>query len=162
MTRPSISLRRSHIESTSFYNSVMAVLSRGRARVHKARKTMFLMISPPPASINVLLRSELVTFLISFRFWWPESSKEHRRTSILGVLRLRAKNPLLSDRSARRFAQDDGVVGVLKNLPVECAKNSKIKKVTTPQHSSNNQVTGRCEKIDLLEFLRFYFRSGAI
>jgi hypothetical protein len=52
-----------------------------------------------------------VTFLISFRFWWPEGCDEHLPIIILGVLRLRARNPLLRDRSARRFAQDDGSVG---------------------------------------------------
>ena len=36
---------------------------------------------------------------------WPESSEEHLPTSIAGVLRLRAINPLLCHRSARRFAQ---------------------------------------------------------
>jgi hypothetical protein len=45
-----------------------------------------------------------------------------------GVLRLRAVNPLLGDRSARRFAQDDGLVGVLKSIPVGCAKNKKNQK----------------------------------
>ena len=55
--------------------------------------------------IGGALRSEAVTFLISVRFWWPESYEEHRLTSIVGVLRLRAINPLLSSRSARRFAQ---------------------------------------------------------
>jgi hypothetical protein len=39
--------------------------------------------------------------------------KSMRRLSILGVLRLRAVSPLLSDRSARRFAQDDDSVGEL-------------------------------------------------
>ena len=38
---------------------------------------------------------------------WPESSEEHLPASIAGVLRLRAINPLLCDRSAGRFAQDD-------------------------------------------------------
>src|SRR5216683_6142194 len=50
------------------------------------------------------------------------------KTSILGVLRLRAVNPLLGDRSARRFAQDDGLVGVLKNILVGCTKTREIKK----------------------------------
>ncbi len=35
---------------------------------------------------------------------WPESSEEHLPASIAGVLRLRAINPLLCDRSAGRFA----------------------------------------------------------
>src|SRR5216683_1936900 len=47
------------------------------------------------------------------------------KTSILGVLRLRAVNPLLGDTSARRFAQDDGLVGVLKNIPVGCTENKR-------------------------------------
>ena len=72
-----------------------------------------------------------MTFLISVRFWWPESYEEQRQTSIVGVLRLRAMNPLLSDRSAWRFAQDDGFVGGLKNSLVGCVKTTKIKKVTT-------------------------------
>ena len=45
---------------------------------------------------------------------WPESPTENR-LSILGVLRLRAVGPLLSDRPARRFAQDDNSVGELTN-----------------------------------------------
>jgi hypothetical protein len=34
--------------------------------------------------------------------------------SIAGVLRLRAIKPIVCDRSAKRFAQDDGFVGGLK------------------------------------------------
>src|ERR1700691_3563011 len=79
------------------------------------------------------LRSEAVTFLVSFGFWWLESCEEHRLTSIVGVLRLRAINSLLSDRSARRFAQDDGLVGVLKTVWLGVTKTRKIKKVTTSQ-----------------------------
>ena len=67
-------------------------------------------------------------FFDFFQVLRPESSEEHRPTAILGVLRLRARNPLLSGRSATRFAQDDGLVGVLKNLLVGCAKTTKIKK----------------------------------
>src|ERR1700689_4336645 len=74
------------------------------------------------------LRSEAVTFLVSFGFWWLESCEEHRLTSIVGVLRLRAINPLLSDRSARRFAQDDGLVGVLKQQSVGRDKNAENQK----------------------------------
>jgi hypothetical protein len=62
---------------------------------------------------------------------WPESCEEHRPISIAGVLRLRAVDPLLGDWSARRFAQDDGLVGGLKNIPIRWAKNGK--KVTTSQ-----------------------------
>jgi hypothetical protein len=54
-----------------------------------------------------------------------ESSEEHRPTTILGVLRLRARNPLLSGRSARRFAQDDGLAWSLKNLLVGCRGGEK-------------------------------------
>jgi hypothetical protein len=51
-----------------------------------------------------------------------ESSQEHLPTSIAGVprprsgqaLRLRAIKPTVCDRSAKRFAQDDGFVGGLK------------------------------------------------
>jgi hypothetical protein len=42
---------------------------------------------------------------------WLESWEEHLPTSIAGVLRLRAISRPLCDRSARRFAQDDGFVG---------------------------------------------------
>jgi hypothetical protein len=40
----------------------------------------------------------------------PESSQEHLPTSIAGVLRLRAIKPSVCDRTAKRFAQDDGFV----------------------------------------------------
>jgi hypothetical protein len=57
------------------------------------------------------------------------------KMSTVGVLRLRARSPWLSDRSARRFAptagrgrQDDGLVGVLKNLLVGCVKTTKNQK----------------------------------
>jgi hypothetical protein len=46
---------------------------------------------------------------------WLESFKEHLPTIIAGVLRLRAIGRPLCDRSAWRFAQDDGFVG-LKNF----------------------------------------------
>jgi hypothetical protein len=39
-----------------------------------------------------------------------ESPKEHLLTSIAEVLRLRAIKPIVCDRSAKRFAQDDGFV----------------------------------------------------
>jgi hypothetical protein len=38
------------------------------------------------------------------------------KISILGVLRLRAIKPSVCDRSAKRFAKDDGFVGGLKGL----------------------------------------------
>jgi hypothetical protein len=42
---------------------------------------------------------------------WLESFEEHLPTIIAGVLRLGAIRRPLCDRSARRFAQDDGFVG---------------------------------------------------
>jgi hypothetical protein len=47
-------------------------------------------------------------------YLWPESSEQHLPKNIAEVLRLRAVEPSLCDRSARRFAQDDGLVRVLK------------------------------------------------
>jgi hypothetical protein len=44
---------------------------------------------------------------------WQKSSEQYLPTSIAGVLRLRYKTSLW-DRYARRFAQDDGLVRVLK------------------------------------------------
>ena len=41
---------------------------------------------------------------------WPESSEQHLPMVVAGVLRLRAIKPSLDDRSAGRFAQDDGFV----------------------------------------------------
>src|ERR1700685_3246784 len=38
----------------------------------------------------------------------PESSQEHLPTSIARVLRLRAIKPSVCEKSAKRFAQDDG------------------------------------------------------
>ena len=71
---------------------------------------------------------------------WPESSEEHLPTSIAGVLRLRAINPLLCDRSARRFAptarrgrQDDAFLEGIKQHLVGCKKHEKIEKVTGSQ-----------------------------
>ena len=58
---------------------------------------------------------------------WLESSEEHLPTSIAGVLRLRAISRPLCDRSARRFAQDDGFVGGEKH-PVSYAENTKRSK----------------------------------
>jgi hypothetical protein len=56
------------------------------------------------------------------------SYEEHRLTSIVGVLRLRAINPLLSGISARRFAQDDCFVEVLNNSLVGRDKNAQNQK----------------------------------
>jgi hypothetical protein len=54
--------------------------------------------------------------------------EEHLPTSIAEVLRLRAIEPLLSDRSGRRCAQDDGFAGRLKTSVSEC-KMTKHEKV---------------------------------
>jgi hypothetical protein len=45
-----------------------------------------------------------------------ESLQEHLPTTIAGVLRLRAIKPSVRDRSAKRFAQDDGFVGGWKYM----------------------------------------------
>ena len=63
----------------------------------------------------------------------PESSQEHLPTSIAGVLRLRAIKPSVCDRSAKRFAQDDGFVGGLETADWICRKHEKIEKVTGSQ-----------------------------
>jgi hypothetical protein len=62
-----------------------------------------------------------------FNFLWPESCEEHLPVSIAGVLRLRAVSPVLSDRSSRRFAQDDDSVVGIKNIG-SSAKNKKRSK----------------------------------
>jgi hypothetical protein len=59
---------------------------------------------------------------------WPESSQEHLPTKIAGVLRLRALRPSVRDRSAKRFAQDDGFVGGLEIQLVGYAENTKRSK----------------------------------
>jgi hypothetical protein len=56
----------------------------------------------------------------------PESSQEHLRTSVAGVLRLRAIKPSVCDRSAKRFAQDDEFVGALEIQLVGDAENTKL------------------------------------
>jgi hypothetical protein len=58
----------------------------------------------------------------------PESSQEHLPTSIAGVLRLRAIRPSVCDRSAKRFAQDDGFVGGLKYSWLEMQKTRNDRK----------------------------------
>src|SRR3984957_1247150 len=58
---------------------------------------------------------------------WPESSEDQLPIIIAGVLRLRATSPLLSNRPARRFAQDDGFVEGSKNI-WSSAKNTKRSK----------------------------------
>jgi hypothetical protein len=57
-----------------------------------------------------------------------ESSQEQLQTSIAGVLRLRAINSSVCDRSAKRFAQDDGFVGGLKYSWLDMRKHEKIEK----------------------------------
>jgi hypothetical protein len=47
------------------------------------------------------------------------------RISTLEVLRLRAIKPSVCDRSAKRFAQDDGFVGGLEIQLVGYAENTK-------------------------------------
>src|SRR5580658_10211619 len=69
------------------------------------------------------LRLEAVTFKFPCSLW-PENPEEHLPTSIAGVLRLRAINPLLCDRSARRFAQDDAFFEGTEKYLVGC-KNAK-------------------------------------
>jgi hypothetical protein len=57
------------------------------------------------------------------------------KISILGVLRLRAIKPSVCDRSAKRFAQDDGFVGGLKGLEIQLvgyAENTKRSKKSQP------------------------------
>ena len=78
---------------------------------------------------------------------WPESSEEHLPTSIAGVLRLRAINPLLCDRSARRFAptarrgrQDDAFLEGTKQHLVGCKKHEKIEKVTGSLNEQTKSV----------------------
>jgi hypothetical protein len=58
----------------------------------------------------------------------PESSQEHLPTSIAGVLRLRAIKRSVCDRSAKRFAQDDGFVGGLKCSWLDMQKTRKDRK----------------------------------
>jgi hypothetical protein len=58
----------------------------------------------------------------------PESSQEHLQTSIAGVLRLRAIKLSVCDRSAKRFAQDDGFVGGLEYNWLNIQKTRKDRK----------------------------------
>jgi hypothetical protein len=55
------------------------------------------------------------------------------KISTAGVLRLRAKSAVSRDKSVRRSAQDDGVVGGLEIRLVGCRKHEKIEKVTGSQ-----------------------------
>ena len=61
--------------------------------------------------------------------------------SIAGVLLLRAVSPVLSDRSARRFAQDDDSVVGIKNIGSSAKKHEKIEKVTGSQDDKRRVVT---------------------
>jgi hypothetical protein len=64
-----------------------------------------------------------------------ENFQEHLPTSIAGVLRLRAIKPSVCDRSAKRFAQDDGFVGGLKGLEMQLVgyvENTKRSKEPQP------------------------------
>jgi len=71
------------------------------------------------------------------------------KQSTAEVLRLRAIKPSVYERSAKRFAQDDGFVGGLKGLeilPVGYAENAKkIGKVTGSQDDVF-VVSWRCKK----------------
>src|ERR1700742_1143698 len=71
-----------------------------------------------------------------FNFLWLESCEAHLPISIAGVLRLRAVSPVLSDRSARRFAQDDDSVVGIKNIG-SSAKNTKRSKKSQALRMTN-------------------------
>ena len=74
-----------------------------------------------------------------------ESSQEHLPTSIAGVLRLRAIKLSVCDRSAKRFAQDDGFVGELGIQLVGYRKHEKIEKVTGSR-DDNGKSEGSIER----------------
>ena len=112
------------LRGSSFYRLTMLCLPGSNLMNEFEFGTLCCVIFCPSAT----LWSEVVTFSVSFRVWWPESSEEHGPTSILEVLRLRARDPLLSDRAARRFAQDDGLVRVLKQQSVGRDKNAENQK----------------------------------
>ena len=65
------------------------------------------------AKQEIRVRSEVVTLFVFSGFGGRKALQSIRWSSILGVLRLRAVSPLLGERSARRFAQDDDSVGEL-------------------------------------------------
>ena len=75
---------------------------RGPKTMGEAQQSLLLY----PPLISPLSSRELVIFFDL----WSESFEQHLPASIAEVLRLRAVNPSLRDRSARRFAQDDGFV----------------------------------------------------
>src|SRR6267154_4004916 len=84
------------------------------------------------------------------------------KISSLGVLRLRAVNTLLGDRSARRFAQDDGLVrSSEKHSGGVYQKTREIKKVTTSQHDGF-VVSWRCKKQRLFCLLTWLPDSGEV
>src|SRR3981081_3214711 len=93
------------------------------------------------AKREIRVRSEVFLFYFSHRFGGRKAVKSIGQQASSGflrlrsgqALRLRAVNPLLGGRSARRFAQDDGLVGVLKNILVGVPKTREVKKVTTSQ-----------------------------
>src|SRR5580692_4309773 len=84
---------------------------------------------------------------------WLESFEEHLPTSIAGVLRLRAISRPLCDRSARRFAQDDGFVGGEKH-PVGYAENTK--------RSKKSQALGMTKRGELVLHLGSVARIDAV
>ena len=74
----------------------------------------------------------------------PESPQEHLPTSIAGVLRLRAMKPSVSDRSAKRSAQDDDFVVSWKRFARDdnsvCVVMIPLRRVTSslPRLSQSN------------------------
>ena len=73
-------------------------------------------------------------------------------TSIAGVLRLRAINPLLCDRSSRRFAQDDDFVGALKvTRSKRCVTRSTCEATLSPKRPRRQ---GSVRSIGFLMYMR--------
>jgi hypothetical protein len=84
---------------------------RSQASAHSwsvAKKTLLMKASELGEKQQVPPLRDFFIFRCNLR---PESFQEHLPTSIAGVLRLRAIKPSVCDRSAKRFAQDDGFVG---------------------------------------------------
>jgi hypothetical protein len=73
-------------------------------------------------SCQFRLSSKLSIVLCNSR---PESSRDHLPTTIAGVLRLRAIEPSACDGSAKRFAQDDGMVWGLEIQLVGHGENTR-------------------------------------
>ena len=98
--------------------------------------------------------------------WWPKAPSSTGRTSIAEVLRLRAINSLIRDRSAKRFAQDDAFVEGLEKHLVGFEKHGKIEKVTSSQddaflegiekHLVGSKNTGRSKKSQALRMTVFW------